>query len=584
MYSKVIVAFMLLIAVPRSVLAQNNPKKTDSKTYDLLSSNFSGDTVRGPRTIVASHINVLRYDYKFNNVVTFSAAPDLWSKLSQLASPTTATPATPPKTPAGAAAPLPCSQDLQAKKVLPSLIPVICAADERTLLSTVDKETKGIDAVAGQVAADNVKLGIYVQTANCSTNTVVAGGKALTDFLTTTSGDPLSTTAGIRAQLSDGGGGVPCNGALASSDSTFISGTKAVWVDFQDIAQLTKSEQSLKTELDGYTKSLPRFISDQSAAIATATSALKAISDGIGKGTYTGSTAEVQAAKDEVTSELQNLADSKDNLNLASDELLTASQVNSAILAAVPDLAQGSSKYTSFVQARDQLVTWKARMSNVLEQWTTWSHLSDAQKAVTLDPFSISTLATCEFAFSRTKTTAITLTRTDRMPGSTATNAETVLSVSVECTSPFTVSAGVAFSSIPAHQFALQSTPATPPATGTVNEIVLTNNSNFHPLVIGMVHSRFYELNETVAFHASFGMSGNFQSQSAGGSSVGFLLGPSVSLFRTMFFTPGLYFGNKTIVGGGYNVGETVPSTVTTVPLETSYRPGFGFAITFTKP
>jgi hypothetical protein len=113
---------------------------------------------------------------------------------------------------------------------------------------------------------------------------------------------------------------------------------------------------------------------------------------------------------------------------------------------------------------------------------------------------------------------------------------------------------------------------------------VVTNNSNFHPLVLGMVHARLCEVNETIAFHASFGLSGNFQSQSAGGSSVGFLLGPSMSLFRTMFFTPGLYIGTKTNIGGGFNVGGIVPSNITTVPLQTSYTTGFGLAITFTKP
>ena len=63
-----------------------------------------------------------------------------------------------------------------------------------------------------------------------------------------------------------------------------------------------------------------------------------------------------------------------------------------------------------------------------------------------------------------------------------------------------------------------------------------------------------------------------------------FLIGPSFSLFRTMFLTPGLQIGTKTVIGGGFNIGDTVSSNITTVPLEKSYTTGFGFAITFTKP
>jgi len=170
------------------------------------------------------------------------------------------------------------------------------------------------------------------------------------------------------------------------------------------------------------------------------------------------------------------------------------------------------------------------------------------------------------------------------MPGTTATGPETVLSLTVECTSPFTISAGVAFSTIGQHQFAIQPTSATPPATGTVNTFVATDTSDFHPLPLGMIHARLYEFSDTVALHASFGMAGNFQSQSAGGSSAGFLIGPSFSLFRTMFLTPGLYIGEKAGIGAGFRVNELVPSNITTVPLETSYTTGFGFAITFTKP
>jgi hypothetical protein len=590
MTRKVFAVLMFLpLVAPTYLSAQTNAKKDKigDKTYDLSASNFSGDTVRGPRRIVATHLNILRYDYKFNNVVSFSAAPDLWSKLTQLNSPAAAPAGNVPKSaliPAAVGAPTaPCNQDLQTKNVLPTLISALCAANAEAIFGVVNAQTKQIDTAAKQATSDNQTLGGFVRTANCNTSTVVTGGEALTDFLQTTNGDPSTTIAGIRTQLLDSGG-TPCSTGPASKDSAFISGTKAGWVDFQLLAQLRSSAQTVKTALDSFNKTFPKFITDQSSAIGVATNALQAILDGLSKGTYIGPLAQLQAAKDEVNVELGKLGDLKNDLNVTSDDLSSATQLNSSILAAIPDLEEGGAKYTSLVQARDQLNSWKARMSNVLAQWTAWSGLSDAEKAVTPDPFSMSTLSTCEFAFSRTKTTAITLSRTDRTPGSTTTSPETVLSVNVECTSPFTVSAGVAFSTIGQKEYAIQPVASPPGSTTTTSEFVTTSTSSFHPLVIGMIHARLWELNDKVSFHASFGMAGNFNSQSAGGSAAEFLIGPSFSFFRTMFITPGLHIGRKVTLGDGFKVGDPVPTSITSPPLQNSYTPAFGVAITFTKP
>jgi hypothetical protein len=113
---------------------------------------------------------------------------------------------------------------------------------------------------------------------------------------------------------------------------------------------------------------------------------------------------------------------------------------------------------------------------------------------------------------------------------------------------------------------------------------VYTTHSNFHPLPIAMVSARLCEPNEKISIHASFGLSGNFNSDSNGGSSAEFLFGPSIALFRTMFITPGLHIGRQASLADGFNVGNPAPPNVTTAPVQTSYKPGFGLAITFTKP
>lgn len=58
-----------------------------TKEYDLANANISGDILRCPRTVVAKNLNVLRYDYKFTGVISFSQPADLWSKLTSIASP-----------------------------------------------------------------------------------------------------------------------------------------------------------------------------------------------------------------------------------------------------------------------------------------------------------------------------------------------------------------------------------------------------------------------------------------------------------------------------------------------------------------
>jgi hypothetical protein len=60
--------------------------KTPVKVYDLSSASISGDILRGPRIIVVHNLNVLRYNYQFNGVITYSQPVDLWSKLTSAVS------------------------------------------------------------------------------------------------------------------------------------------------------------------------------------------------------------------------------------------------------------------------------------------------------------------------------------------------------------------------------------------------------------------------------------------------------------------------------------------------------------------
>ena len=111
------------------------------------------------------------------------------------------------------------------------------------------------------------------------------------------------------------------------------------------------------------------------------------------------------------------------------------------------------------------------------------------------------------------------------------------------------------------------------------------NSTSVSPMPIAMVHSRLYESpNHLVGFHVGFGIAVHTQDDTAGGTGAEYLLGAGVLLFRTIYLTPGLQYGRTAALSTGYKVGDAVPSGVTAAPTVNKYTPGFGLAITFTKP
>jgi hypothetical protein len=575
-----VAGFTLAILLSGTVWAQSppNPCRTkpksesasskDEKVYDMACATYTGEVIRGPRKVTAVNLNVLRYDYKWNSSVSFQAAPDLWSKLTGVntTSPTGTVPANPatPTKPglAGGAS------------IRPDLQSTIDKANK--LMDDTEAEIKQILDLKNNIQTDLASLQTQQTKAGDATTQVSNAGKALTDFLKVSTGTPAQLVRGMKDQLADTDANtVP----KASQDSTFVVGMKAKWADQSVVGQIRDSSQARASQLDDLKAKFATYVPQQAAALEGSKGELNSLIEKIK------SAGKKLSDKDEAQVELlskvvKNVEAEQKNLAQALTVLDWDTKVNNQILAAVPDLDQGGAKYGTFRAAQDALVTWKRKMENLQELWEAYSSKPDEQP----NPFSSGINADCEFAFSRTKQTTITLAQTDLMPGSTSAASTTILSVIVECTSPFTISAGVAFSAIRQKEFAIQPVATPAGSTTTANEFVATNNSSFHPLAIGMVHARVWEPTETLAVHVSLGLAGNFQSQNSGGSSAAFLIGPSLSLFRTMFFTPGVLIAQKAQLGSGFMVGNPAPSNVTTPPLQTSYTAGFGIAITFTKP
>lgn len=543
---------LLLLAVSGLPLAAELPPKK----YDLGSGSSSGDVVRGPRTIVATNLNILRYRYRFNSAVTFSQAPDIWSRLTELAAPPTPEkgPPPPPKSPPPPPPPPPVPETLATRITDSNVLKHI--RDARRLELEVSQRAREVESIADAVDTGHATFNEYVSQANTSTRAVKAAGKALTDFLRSTGSDARQAVSGIDGVLGYRDGETP------QGETTFMVGIAAAWPEAGKVADLARTTAANQVKLDAQSGSFPAFASAQSKAIGGLSRDLQA--------DLASSPAEVKAL---VQNELDDLEQVSVQLDAASTKLTDAAATNAKVKAGLPDLQQGSQPQLDFTAARDQLITWQKRMEVVRSQLT-----RDPQGAT-----SLSRHADCDFAFARTKDTTITLVAEDQLPGSPV-SPQTILSVTVECTSPFTVSAGIAFSTIRDREYAIQTVADPQGSTTTKSVFGAVSKSGVHPLPLGMVHARVWEPNEWLSLHASFGIAGNLQSQSSGGSGAEFLIGPSLALFRTMFFTPGLYLGRETSLGGGFREGDPVPSSITSPPLQTAFRTAFGFAITFTKP
>ena len=193
----------------------------------------------------------------------------------------------------------------------------------------------------------------------------------------------------------------------------------------------------------------------------------------------------------------------------------------------------------------------------------------------------------CSTLFNVNKETAVKLTVGDRLPffdGQLMSTQTRDAFVTVKCSSPFSVSAGVAFSLIEQREFAIQPTPPPPESDTPINKFGYSSRSNVNPAPMAMAHMRLHDWDKhRYALHASFGVGVNVQGTNGGGSSAEYLPGVSLSLFRTMYLTAGVSIAKQADLAG-FAVNTDVPATVTAPPIRTSYKAGAGFAITFTKP
>jgi len=222
-----------------------------------------------------------------------------------------------------------------------------------------------------------------------------------------------------------------------------------------------------------------------------------------------------------------------------------------------------------------------AKKIGIVQYW------KNAISAVTEDSFTLQSEVSCGVLFNKNEQTILKLLLVDRtsvFDGQTTQSQTKDGLLTVTCSSPFAVTAGAAFSTIENQQFAIvKSLP--PSGTTSINTFGVTSDSKINPYPIAMAHARLRDWDDNrYALRFSFGAGANVNGDSSGGSSAEFLTGLSISFWRTIFVTGGLDVGKQSKLSGGFKIGDTVPTDITSPPVSTSYKAGFGFAITFTKP
>lgn len=190
----------------------------------------------------------------------------------------------------------------------------------------------------------------------------------------------------------------------------------------------------------------------------------------------------------------------------------------------------------------------------------------------------------CGFAFNTGKETKIKIVKRDRLgePSASPTEEEVV---TVVCSSPLSISAGFGFSSIDEREFVFVPSTKSVTANGqttqtVVNRFGFRNKSAFRTLPVLLLNTRIWEPNDTLALHLSTGAAVDVKT-GQGGTDLEYIVGPSISFWRSLFITPGLHIGRVPKLAGGFELDQEVPSGIADPPIEKAWKTGFVTTFTY---
>lgn len=463
------------------------PSSTKVYEVDVAKGKTTGDKIRGPAKIRLKNLNILRYDIRVGQDVTFPTAPDL---------------------------------------TLPFIPPIPDQPEQLTGVNAFVASNDAIDDKFKQLLVNldpietekATQVNGVIETAISNTNTAKNNLEALvttSDAVLTTGGGPGAIIVGLPPLIGSPGGGAAGEIDIALSYA---------WPDAK-IENLLGRLQLLRNGL-----------------LTLPTTPLSA-GDTTWDNWYKGAN---KASYDYVVSrsaELQN-------------------QLNG--------VKSSSTQGTVFQDAQSKLRRWKPILIGI----------RDGGVAGFEREFEVG----CGFAFDTGKETKIKLIKHDRLadPGAGTTDDEIV---TVVCSSPLSISAGFGFSNVDEKEFVfVQSTkPVTTNGQTTqavINRFGFRNRSGFRTLPVVLLNTRVWEPTDTFALHVSTGAAVDIKT-GQGGTDLEYIVGPSLSFWRSLFITPGLHIGRVNKLAGGFELDQEVPTGINEPPIEKSWKKGFVTTFTY---
>jgi hypothetical protein len=569
--------------------------KTISKTctINIANQNPSKDEkTAGPKKIIVTGANTLRYDYVFSSTITFSSPPPIdlstLGTMAKTSTPDTKAQDSTQKQKATASTTATKLSALKASSQGRAQVAEIAALDMDAMSKTIDEVfTKNEQEL--NTLADEVNR--IVEAANEAAQAVNLAALDMRALLLNS--DSTLRTGGANA-LEREIDRRRLVGECPAKPSSFQLGLCTNWPAIPD--GLVNRVKALQGRVRQNQDVAAQNSADDEARLSSLDFAPASQSTPVG----------IQKGNAAVNNQQQALSNKTNVMNVWIMRRTVYAAVKAQtddqgarldeVLKKLADLGPGGKSNADFLTAQQDLRNWNERMITVTQ--TAEPSRTQTIKSPTDQNEELFTLpshkAPCVFAFAGTKAIKVELIQTDRLPlavtvmGSNrdSSSAKTVPAtpkaislITVECTSPFVMSAGVAFSSITERDFVIQKD------SDGQNRFATDAHSNFHPLPLAMVNMRYKEFNRFWALYGSFGVAANIKGQSAGGSDPEYLFTPlTFGFFRTAFISPALHIGRDVRLGSNFHEGDIVPASITTPPLQKSYKMGFGIAITFTKP
>jgi hypothetical protein len=179
--------------------------------------------------------------------------------------------------------------------------------------------------------------------------------------------------------------------------------------------------------------------------------------------------------------------------------------------------------------------------------------------------------------YGRGRTDTITLHYTD-ITATSPTDQNTQIASSV-CLTPGTVSTGIGMSFLQNQQFAFVSGRDPNNPTNTISVIGTTTDQQVTPLYGVQYNIALRDFTNGWGLHAAVGAA---LGSSSGTANIEPIAGPAISIrHRAFFITPVFQLARRDSLLPGYKIGDPQGNGLTSVPVHTSWKPGFALIFSF---